>query len=210
MSHIIQLHGDPHRQTQELLPWYADGTLEPDEHALVEAHIAECADCRADLESDRSLRLQIADMSTGLERGWAAMREKIDAAPQQRPARAVPFLRRPIAVGWALAAQLVAATLILAMMLPASRPTAEPAYHVLGSDPTAVSGNIIVLFKPDTTEGDMRAALVQTNARLVDGPTASGAYVLHVPEGNRPAVLERLRGISHILLAEPVDAGGKP
>ncbi len=55
MVDIIRLHGDPHKQTQTLLPWYANGTLDADEVAVVEAHLSECAECRDELKSEQAL-----------------------------------------------------------------------------------------------------------------------------------------------------------
>ena len=51
MAEIIRLRGSPHEQAQQLLPWYINGTLEADERAMVEAHLSDCADCRADMRA---------------------------------------------------------------------------------------------------------------------------------------------------------------
>jgi superfamily II RNA helicase len=64
------------------------------------------------------------------------------------------------------------------------------------------------MFRPDTTERDLRAALVADQARLVDGPTAAGAYVLSVPGARRAAILTALRRRSGVVMAEPIDAAG--
>ena len=46
---------DPvHRTTQELLPWYVNGTLEGGERAQVEAHLSACLPCRRELEAQRA------------------------------------------------------------------------------------------------------------------------------------------------------------
>ncbi|MEO8374128.1 MAG: zf-HC2 domain-containing protein [Sphingomonas bacterium] len=82
MGNIIQLHDDPHGAAQSLLPWYVNGTLDPAEAALVEAHLANCADCRADLDADRALGRQVAGLSLDVEHGWAAMRAR---APRSDP-----------------------------------------------------------------------------------------------------------------------------
>src|SRR5437868_3598363 len=99
MADLVHLHEDPHDRAQSLLPWYANGTLDPAEAALVEAHLATCADCRAALEMDRAIGGHPADVPLDVEQGWAAMRERLAATPA-RPAAPVRFLRRPIALGW--------------------------------------------------------------------------------------------------------------
>ena len=42
------------------MPWYANGTLDADETAAVEAHLEGCDECRAELESERALGAMIA------------------------------------------------------------------------------------------------------------------------------------------------------
>ena len=83
-------------------------------------------------------------------------------------------------------------------------------YRLLGSDSGDRSGNAIVLFSPDSAERDMRAALERADAKLVDGPTASGAYIVRVPAETRAEALEQLRGLPQVVLAEPVDATDAP
>ncbi|MDB5707012.1 MAG: hypothetical protein JWN66_4128 [Sphingomonas bacterium] len=210
MSHIVHLHGDPHEQTQALLPWYVSGTLDLAEAAMVEAHLAECADCRAELKSDRVLGVQVASLSMDVEQGWAALRQKVSAAPPQRPAAGLSFLRRPVAIGWAFAGQLAAAALVLALAFSLRAAPDGQVYRALGSAPVSTPGNVVVLFQPDISGRDMRVALVRSGARVVDGPTASGAYILRVAEKDRSAALDRLRATHQVLLAEPVDAGAQP
>jgi hypothetical protein len=224
MGHIIRLPGDPHQQTQSLLPWYINGTLDDGEVAAVETHLAECAECRADLAAEQAIGADMSAIPTDVERGWAAMRARLEsrAAPEPAPAPAaspvvVPlaprraFFRRPIPIGWALTAQAAALVLVaggvqLAMPTQQAQPTqAQPLYHTLGSAPAAEPGNLIVIFRPDTAEKDLRAALVGSSARLVGGPTASDAYVLRVADTGRNAALARLRANGHVVLAEPVD-----
>ncbi len=208
MADLVHLHEDPHDRAQSLLPWYANGTLDPAEAALVEAHLATCADCRAALEMDRAIGGHPADVPLDVEQGWAAMRERLAATPA-RPAAPVRFLRRPIALGWAITAQAIAAALILALAVPSYMPTRTPPYHALGTASTGDAGNIILLFGPDTTQRAMRGALERANAHLVGGPTATGAYIVTVPGTKRPDALRQLRATSGVVLAEPIDRGDR-
>lgn len=204
MGDLVQLHEDPHDRAQKLLPWYANRTLDPAEAALVEEHLATCADCRAALEMDRALGRHAPDVPLEVEQSWAAMHERLLAAPDRRvvPMR---FLRRPIAIGWAIAAQAIAAALILALAVPSHLSTGTSAYHALGAVPTGAPGNVIILFGPDTTQRAMRGALDRVSARLVGGPTATGAYIVTVPLAKRPEALKQLRAVSGVVLAEPID-----
>jgi anti-sigma factor RsiW len=214
MAEIIRFQGDSHRQTQTLLPWYANGSLEPEETAQVEAHLVECADCRADLKLEQALCISVAALPDDMEQGWSKLRDRVQgrSEPGPRPTpRTAAFLGRGLPAVWVLTAQAASLAVIAGLawiaLFPA-RPSAT--YRVLGSAPVAAAGNVVVVFRPTTTERDLRAALVGEAARIVDGPTASDAYVLQVAAATRGAALARLRANSHVLLAEPIDADGRP
>jgi len=209
MVDIIRLHGDPHEQTQRLLPWYANGTLEGDEAAVVEAHLPECAECRTDLRLERALGREIASLPTDAAHGWASLRERLEEPGRTSLPAPRAFLRRPVPIGWALAAQAASLVLIVGLAWTATRPS-PPRYVALGAPATAAPGNVVVIFNPTTSEQDLRGAVVQSGARIVDGPTASDAYVLHVDAGSRAAALTRLRSDAHVALAEPIDADARP
>ena len=158
-------------------------------------------------------------MPVEVNQAWASLRARLDQPPRRRfraPAaaaaatwRAFGRMRRetPPWVGWALAAQLLAV-----LFIAAPRPAASPPaiYHTLGAPPAPAPGNVVVIFRPDAREAEMRAALRETGARLVDGPTAADANVLHVPPSGRAAAVAALRRRPDIVLAEPVDAGDPP
>lgn len=213
MAEIIRLRGSPHEQAQQLLPWYINGTLEPDEKALVDAHLTECADCRAELASEQVLARDVAALPIDVEHAWTALSDRIDAAgPPRRLAEPVPFLRRKVAMGWALCGPFAAAAAVAfaVAILPGAPSPAGPTYRALGSAPTAAPGNALVMFKPDARDGDLRAALTNAGARIVDGPTASGAYVVRIAPERRVQALAGLRAIPQVSLAEPIDPGSQP
>lgn len=202
MGELLQLR-NAHEKAQMALPWYANGTLEPDENAALEAHLAECEECRADLAANRALRELYAETP-------------VQGRPRQ-PARLAPatgassHLGRWLTSGWGKATQLAlaaaAAVTLVVVVTPNQR---DDEYRLLGSDDAAGQGNAIVLFAPDTAERELRGALERAGARLVDGPTASGAYIVQVPEQHRAAALAALRASPRVVLAEPVDAAGGP
>ena len=47
-----------HQQVMELLPWYVNATLQPEERTQVEAHLKGCQECARELE--QALELQHA------------------------------------------------------------------------------------------------------------------------------------------------------
>src|SRR3954463_2666539 len=80
MAEIIRLRGSPHEQAQQLLPWYVNGTLEADEAAEVETHLAECAECRADLAAEQVLSRNVAALPLDVEHACSMLSDRIDAA----------------------------------------------------------------------------------------------------------------------------------
>ena len=214
---IIRLHGDPHQETQALLPWYVTGQLDASDQAQVEAHLGHCAECQAELKIERNLQLEIAALSLDAEHSWAQLRRRPEFKPPRRRSAAsvgvwlkaagrdaarqwrsgAPGLR------WAVAAQFLLILVLGVLVLPTAR-TAR--YHALGAAPIAAAGNAVVVFRPDTPERALREALEASHARVVDGPTSADAYVIHIPPAERAAALARLRRRGDIALAEPVDA----
>jgi Putative zinc-finger len=214
MGRIIPLRDDPHERVEMLLPWFSSGQLGPDEHDFVDTHLQACARCRSELQREARLRTEIAALPLDVSGNWARMHDRMLAAPRPHVAadvpsgiadrkRRMPLWRQP----WAIAAQAACLMLVVALV-PAREP--DPRYHALGSPSAAPTGNLIVMFRPDTSEHDMRRVLDASGARVVDGPTAAGAYVLRVTPAARETALGSLRGQSSIVLAQPIDAGPRP
>ena len=209
MVDIIRLHGDPHAQSQRLLPWYVNGSLEGEELAQVETHLADCAECREDLKAEEAMARQIRTLPSDADRGWTALKAKVEGGAQaQRQTAGHRLFGRRVSLGWAVLAQAACLALVIPIVaLTISRP--QPLYRTLGSAPTAESGNLVVIFKPETSEQALRTTLTHNGARIVDGPTSTDAYVLHVPAGKRAEVLARLKSDHGISLAEAIDGDAR-
>ena len=209
MVDIIRLHGDPHAQSQRLLPWYVNGSLDDEELAQVETHLADCAECREDLKAEQAMARQIKTLPSDVDRGWTALRARVEgggAAAEAGSGRSL--LGRRISVGWALAAQAACLALLIPILaFTLSRP--QPLYRTLGAAPSAGAGNLVVIFKPDTSEQALRSTLMHNGARIVDGPTSTDAYVLRVPAAGRAEALARLKADRAISLAEPIDGDAR-
>ena len=197
---------EPHDQAEELLPWYATGQLDAADRALVEKHLASCARCQRQLAAERALIHEFQSLTPEIETGWAQLRGRIVAQPRSGPrlgaalAEFWELLKRPAVA--ALATAQVAFVAIGATILQWS---SQPTYVALGSAPVAGSANVIVMFRPEAREADLRGALATSGAALVGGPTEADAYLLHVPANARPAALEKLRKDSNVTLAQPID-----
>jgi hypothetical protein len=231
---IIPLRGEPHERIQALLPWFVTDRLDAAERGEVEAHLSGCADCRAEERLERRLSAEVAAMPMDVEQSWARLRARLDRPTPHRgrgsggglaaawrglgrrvrggPAwMAQPAHGGPPWMGWAMAGQAALMVGLLVMLWPhaGSAPGIAATYHTLGAASPARVGNVVVMFRPDTPERDLRAALVADEARLVDGPTAAGAYVVSVPQARRASALTALRRRAGVVMAEPIDAGAR-
>jgi len=110
------------------------------------------------------------------------------------------LISRPAVAGLAFA-QLAFVVVSAGVMLSLSK----PAYHTLGSAPVPASANVIVMFREDAKIGGVGAALQTAHASVVEGPTDTGAYLLHVPAPERAASLKRLQSNGLVQLAQPID-----
>lgn len=206
MAKILSFRGKEHNQTQLVLPWYATGQLDAAERSAVEDHLARCPACRDDLEAERAMAAEFAGLALDANAGWSNLHRRLQSPGPALRLRIVEAIRLCLAwpgkFGWFLAVQALVAGLVLFVAVP--RP-ATPEYHTLGTTPDWTPGNIIVMFRPDTSEAHFRAALAVNRARIVDGPLASGTYLIYVAPADRNTVLHELRSRRSIVLAQPID-----
>jgi len=205
MADIIRLHSTDHDQVQRLLPWLINGTLAPEEVAMLESHLAECAECRAELQTERQLAREFASMDAGLDSDWASIEQSGEG---ERPSRIRPdaWWRRKVPALWALTGPLAAAAAMALVFINVAPPQPpDQKYHALSAAAALRSANVVVLFESESRERDVRAALDAADARLVDGPTETGAYLLRVDGNKRDQALKTLRDSNAIALAEPID-----
>lgn len=205
-----------HREAQAALPWLANGTLAGAELERVEAHVHGCGACRAELAMLHTLRaageppLPALDMDTALAR----LMPQLDAAlPMPSP---VPGWRARFAANdrsWlraAVALQCCAIAVLAGLLLrPSAGPSAPPAdYHLMGACAVAQAA-LIVSFKPDTPEQELRRIVLASGARIVGGPTATGAWLLGA-DADPATVAARLHREPAVTLAEPLAAESRP
>lgn len=201
---------DVHDEADELLPWYATGQLDPKDQALVEHHLSSCARCQRQLGLERVLVEEFQSFAPEAQTGWAQLRDRIESPAHSRSWIAVAatevwqILNRPAVAALAIAQ--LAFVVVAGSILLSLRP---PAYRALGTSEAPLAANVLVIFRPDATEEDMRDALRESGASLVGGPTAADAYLLHVPANRRAAALASLRSDDDLQMAEPIDGSAR-
>lgn len=196
-----------HDEAEELLPWYATGQLDAADRAQVERHLISCADCRRELAVERRMIEEFKALAPEVDSSWERLRAQIEPrrrAPRRRLAEVAAelwgVLSRPAVA--ALAVAQLAVLAFAAWLVPLVN---QPAYRALGSSPAPQAANMLVIFRPDATEEDIRTALRASSASLVGGPTSAGAYLLHVRADGRPAALTKLQSNENIEMAQPID-----
>ena len=211
---------DGHNEAQDLLPWLANGTLAGAELERVQAHLHGCAECRGELALLHTLRAAdpgargAAEPGLDMEGALARLMPQLDDAPTAA---------LPVQHGWrtwlaandrswlrvAVAMQCAAIAVLAVLVLrPAGNRDLQSDYHMLGAAPGAQT-SLIVAFKPETPERELRRIVLASGARIVGGPTATGAWLLGT-EATPAGVVARLRAEPAVTLAELLGAEGRP
>lgn len=207
-----------HQALQDLLPWYASGSLSEEEAGRVQEHLHSCTACREDLAWQRKLLETEGPLPSGLdpERALARLMPQLDAAPA--PAALAASARASFGgrlrawlgnagwQGWALAAQLAVIAVLAAQLLPHGE---APGYQALGRGP-ASTPDVLVVFKSDARLQDVQRILQANGAQIIGGPTVTGAYMLDVEPDHQAQLLSALRADPSVELAESLTAASQP
>jgi hypothetical protein len=188
------------------IAWYPD-QLDEERRALVEAHAAECPACREEIrlvqgEIEPDAPLPDADeLYTGvlarIEENEAGDSAALHARGSRRGG---DFGDRPgaLAAGIALAILCGAVGIVGGLWL---REPAAPTYQTVSETPAVVpvaaaaGSSLDVVFRPDATVEDLRAALRAVGGQIVSGPTELGVYRVELaPSGDQAAAARVLRG----------------
>lgn len=217
---------NPHEETALLLPWYANGTLSPEETRRVEQHLDHCPACRAELEQYRVLEARVQEQSGPTWQPPSGHFEQLMMEIDRLetpviPVRSKPSIRQrlmdwlretPHPVRWTLAAESLAlAALVLVVLLP-GQPVVKPGFETLSSvtSPARPAGpRLRVGFDPAIRIGDLQSLLQAINGQIVAGPSALGIYTVALDAKDRPEAalghaLTVLRTHRQVLLAEPL------
>lgn len=216
---------NPHQDIEELLPWYANDTLTPDERLTVERHLEQCPACRTELAQCHALATHLHPPSGETWQPPAGHFDRLMAdidrlAAPPAPARTRPLLPQrildwlratPAPVRWTLAFESLAVAGLLLALLPATLFN-DPGYETLSaSDPPVATGEprLRVAFAERMTVGELRTLLRDIGGQIVAGPSALGVYTVAVTGGERPAETQNravtaLRAHEQVRLAEPL------
>jgi hypothetical protein len=217
-ANVVNLGSPTHQNVALLLPWFVMATLDADESALVENHLADCAACRRELEWHRQLRAaQAAPVAPrDVDRAFAALRARMPVSARAPRVSTWEALRtwwhmQGAPLRWALALQpLMIVGLAVALVVGRGAPATESApqiYHALARPAADSNGRLVIVFAPQATQAEMRRVLLASGTRVVDGPTAADAYILAVAPEHAAQALQQLRAEPSVLMIQSLEAG---
>ena len=204
---VFRLDPATHKVVDTLLPWFVNGTLDADERALVERHVADCARCRQEVEWLRGLTaaLVAGERSPEGASAFRKVRRRLERRGR-RPGRAWGRLLTVPWTQWVIGAQLVLIAGLGTITYHSVFQDADHSarYRTLAAPGKAAParGALVVVFDPGTSEAELRRVLREAGARVVDGPTATNAYVLDVASQEQARSLATLRAERAVVLAE--------
>ncbi|GGA30043.1 zf-HC2 domain-containing protein [Dyella nitratireducens] len=208
---VIKFEGSVHAETDRLLPWYVNGTLDDAERLHVEQHLVECVHCQRevawlrDVHEEFAVQAEQDDVSPKMQHLHRRMEKR-----RRVPPASLVWRRRERRLAWLVAVQ---AAVILGLGITLLHQQHAP-YHTLsapGDKGVLDKGALlVVVFNAQTREAQMRELVRESGARIVGGPTAQGAYVLRVPDAHETTARQMLAASPQVTLVEDLSSGGNP
>lgn len=183
---------------EELLPWYANGSLGAEDHAWVDAYLAQNPDARSELEWFRSLQARVREnvpavpATIGLARAMRLIQGDRPTLAERIAAFFGNFGMRPSYVVAGLALVAVQGGVILNLL--GNVRESENEIRALHAVRVEEAPMLKISFAPDAREADIRLLMVQVQGELAGGPGQLGDYYLRVPAGTESAALARVQG----------------
>jgi len=182
-----------HEKVLESLPWFVNGTLNEQEHSMVNEHLPGCRECNDQvnflIKASKQFQGSAEISATSFEHARSDFLHQLGGRKSHsRTGR------------WMIPASLAACLMIAVFLTP--KPHQE-SFEVL-SNTTPDDGQVIQLvFQPDTPEKSIRSLVLGDQGHIISGPTVQGVYRLELPLDIDPQqVLERLRNHPDVQFAE--------
>ncbi|MGH8265922.1 MAG: zf-HC2 domain-containing protein, partial [Steroidobacteraceae bacterium] len=202
----------PHQESWLLLPWLANGRLDPLQRLRVEQHVRGCSRCAREVELQRLICRTLTEPERVTHAPGPSLRKlllRIDARPApSRPAHARASAWRP---AWRPPGLAWAATFVLAVGLLTTLATtvyrwSQPLY-VTHTDAAPASPAVLhVAFDRSLTLGEVHEVLQSAGGRVVEGPDSTGIFSVAPVAAPTAAVradaASRLRSLAERLRAD--------
>jgi hypothetical protein len=185
------------KRFEELLPWYANGSLGAEDRAWVDAYLAQNPEARSELDWYRSLQMRVRESAPavpatiGLARAMRLIQGDRPTLAERIGAFFGNFGMRPSFALAGLALVAVQAGVILNLV--GNVRESENEIRALNAVRVTEAPMLKISFAPDAKEADIRLLLVQIQGELAGGPGQLGDYYLRVPAGTESAALAKVQ-----------------
>ncbi len=215
-----------HQDVWSLLPWLANGRATAAQRERAEAHLRDCADCRAALAREQQLVRSLAEPAAAgpdVERGLQRLMQRLDAPDTALvpPGRIRGLAGGRLGLGAVAALGLAEALLVGALAwwwlgAPATPSTDAPYRTLTQPEPGVGDGpRWRVVFQPQHTVQELQALLRAQGLVIVAGPSEAGVFTLvaELPPADARAadtLAARLRESPLVRFAEAVPGRTTP
>ncbi|VTU24298.1 putative anti-sigmaE protein [Variovorax sp. PBL-H6] len=185
------------KRFEELLPWYANGSLGAEDRAWVDAYLQQHPEAKSELDWYRSLQARVQESAPavpptiGLARAMRLIQGDRPTLSERIGAFFGNLGMRPSYAIAGLALVMVQGGVIL-NLLGNAREDADQ-IRALNAVRVEEGPMLKISFAPDAKEADIRLLVVQVGGELAGGPGQLGDYYLRVPAGSEAAALARVQ-----------------
>ena len=198
---------EAHAEAQELLPWFANGSLPAADAARLSSHLTACLVCRRELAflHEVSAHVRHPRENNQCELALARLSRRIERTPSSAN-RQIP---------WATAAVITLCMSLVSWAADNAEQSTAWLRHAglsnwrsadLGPD-RPLGPRVELVFYDDITEREFRSLVLGVGAEVIEGPTPEGRYTLGFARQMSPGelldALRRLRHSRSVLFAEP-------
>jgi hypothetical protein len=181
---------DTHAEAWALLPWLANGRIAASDREWVEAHVAGCAACRAEVAAQRIVVSQInrdvaspestpTDEQRSFNKLWARIEASETASTQANgtTGAALPVARSSRTVRWLAAAVIVQGFGLALFGFNALRQTPGGIVTVADAPTHRLDAPTVrIVFAPDASIGTINTLLAHQGLTIVSGPGTAGNF----------------------------------
>jgi hypothetical protein len=198
---------------EELLPWYANGSLGAEDRAWVDTYLEQHPEARSELDWYYSLQKRVQEnaptvpATIGLARAMRLIQGDRPTLAERINAFFGNLGLRPSYALAALAVVAVQGGVILNLLGDVSENADE--IRALNAVRVEEGPMLKINFTPDAKETDIRMLVVQVQGELAGGPGQLGDYYLRVPAGSEAVALARVQA-SPIVQAASLAPGVPP
>ncbi|VTU29223.1 putative anti-sigmaE protein [Variovorax sp. PBS-H4] len=185
------------KRFEELLPWYANGSLGAEDRAWVDAYLQQHPEAKSELDWYRSLQARVQESAPavpptiGLARAMRLIQGDRPTLAERISAFFGNLGMRPSYAIAGLALVMVQGGVIL-NLLGNAREDADQ-IRALNAVRVEEGPMLKISFAPEAKEADIRMLVVQVGGELAGGPGQLGDYYLRVPAGSEAAALAKVQ-----------------